>query len=210
MSGVRVFFAEWWLDTGTRQLGRNHDEVTPLTPKAFDVLALLVRERPNVVKINDILDAVWSERHVGPGSVTVTIADLRKVLGDTTTEPRFIRTVHRVGYAFICPVNREPESTFHLAGNRQLYPLYNRENLVGRTHECAVVLEDASVSRRHARIAIDATGATLEDVGSRNGTFLRGERVTTRQSIRPGDVIVFGDVRLIFQTTETRPVDPPA
>ena len=58
-------------------------------------------------------------------------------------------------------------------GNREV-ALAPGENLFGRDEDAVVWIDDALVSRRHARIVIDETGAVLEDLGSKNGTYLRG------------------------------------
>jgi len=57
------------------------------------------------------------------------------------------------------------------------FDLHDGENLVGREHDAAVRIEAPSISRRHARIIIDGETATLEDLRSKNGTWLRGKRI---------------------------------
>jgi DNA-binding winged helix-turn-helix (wHTH) protein/predicted ATPase/type II secretory pathway predicted ATPase ExeA len=72
-----------------------------LNPKAFEVLRVLV-ERPGQLVLKDqILDEVWRDTHVGDGVLKVCIAEVRKALGDSASEPRFIETVHRRGYRFV-------------------------------------------------------------------------------------------------------------
>jgi len=67
--------------------------------------------------------------------------------------------------------------------------------VVGRLPECAVVLGDTNVSRRHAQIALEGGEIVATDLGSTNGTFVNGRRIT-RASIRPGDELTIGSSRL--------------
>ena len=64
--------------------------------------------------------------------------------------------------------------------------------IFGRAVEADVVCNDASMSRRHARILPDAAGFVVEDLGGRNGTFLNGERIRERARISHGDVVQMG------------------
>src|SRR3954471_2299991 len=73
-------------------------------PKAFDVLAVLVERRGELVSKDQLLDAVWPDTHVADGVLKVSIAELRRALGDSASPPRFIETVHRRGYRFVAPV----------------------------------------------------------------------------------------------------------
>jgi hypothetical protein len=67
--------------------------------------------------------------------------------------------------------------------------------VIGRLPECEVVLGDTNVSRRHAQVAMDAGDVVVTDLGSTNGTFVNGRRVT-RAAIQPGDEITIGTSRL--------------
>lgn len=74
--------------------------------------------------------------------------------------------------------------------------------VIGRAPDCAIPLRtvvDTVVSKRHCRIAFAADGATLEDLGSRNGTFLNGQAVQGRMPLRPGDRIMLGWEGPIFE-----------
>lgn len=72
-------------------------------PKAFAVLLLmLLRRRPGEVVCRDeLMDAVWGHRHVTPGVLTRVIAQLRHALDDAAHEPRYIQTMHALGYCFV-------------------------------------------------------------------------------------------------------------
>jgi DNA-binding winged helix-turn-helix (wHTH) protein/TolB-like protein/Tfp pilus assembly protein PilF len=83
-------------------------EPQPLEPKAYAVLVTLLRHAGELVPRDTLLDAVWGHRHVTPGVLTRAIAQLRHALGDDPHEPRYIRTRHALGYAFIGQL--EPEA----------------------------------------------------------------------------------------------------
>src|SRR5262245_760478 len=72
----------------------------PLSPKAFQLLELLLERRPNAVSKSEIQERLWPKTFVSEGNLTVLMAEIRKALGDSGASPRFIRTVHGFGYAF--------------------------------------------------------------------------------------------------------------
>jgi hypothetical protein len=137
------------------------------------------------------------------------VRDLRAALGDEPRKPRFLRTVHSFGYAFCGEAEEEagpPESAaappgqeFRVIWHRHEVALRPGENVLGRTHEAAVWVDHGSVSRRHALIRVSADRAVLEDCGSKNGTFVRGARVTLPVPLADGDEIRLGKVRLLFR-----------
>ncbi|HMF08123.1 MAG TPA: FHA domain-containing protein, partial [Thermoanaerobaculia bacterium] len=86
--------------------------------------------------------------------------------------------------------------------------LHAGENLLGRDEDAVVWIDDPEVSRRHARIVISESGATLEDLGSKNGTFVRGERINGVVSLKEGDLITIGPSSMILQVY--RHTDPTA
>jgi hypothetical protein len=105
------------------------------------------------------------------------------------------------------------QSHWVLAGSRRV-PLRPGENVIGRDPACGVWIDSASVSRRHARILIDAAGAVLDDLGSKNGTLVNGLPLTGTVPLQSGDRIHVGSVLLIYRSsgsgmsTETQ-VDQP-
>jgi len=74
-------------------------------------------------------------------------------------------------------------------------------NTVGRDRWATVHIDAASVSRRHARIDLEGDHAVLVDLGSKNGTFARGHRVTEAVELHDGDAIGIADVWLIFRSS---------
>jgi len=119
-----------------------------------------------------------------------------------------VRTVHRFGYAFSGSAE-ELRGSVSVAGDRKaIYRLIwgNREvalgpgeNLLGRDEGAVVWIDDALVSRRHARIVIDETGAVLEDLDSKNGTYLRGKRIGAPGKLADGDEVTIGPASLTFR-----------
>jgi pSer/pThr/pTyr-binding forkhead associated (FHA) protein len=83
-------------------------------------------------------------------------------------------------------------------GNREI-AVNPGENLLGRDEDSIVWIDDALVSRRHARIVIDETGAILEDLGSRNGTYLRGKRIEAPRKLADEDLVTIGPASMIFR-----------
>ncbi|MCL1635976.1 winged helix-turn-helix domain-containing protein [Luteimonas sp. SX5] len=77
----------------------------PLEPKAFAVLALLAGAPGRAFSRDDILDAVWGHRHVTPGVLNRVMTLLRHALGEEANAPRYLRTLHGVGYRFDLPAS---------------------------------------------------------------------------------------------------------
>ena len=73
------------------------------------------------------------------------------------------------------------------------------ENLLGRLDEGVAWFESPTVSRRHARILVSGGQATLEDLGSKNGTLLRGTPLSSPAALCDGDAIVLGRVLITFR-----------
>jgi pSer/pThr/pTyr-binding forkhead associated (FHA) protein len=72
------------------------------------------------------------------------------------------------------------------------------EQTIGRDADTGVRLESPRVSRRHARVVVRGARATLEDLGSKNGTFIGGERLDGPRELTPGDTIRIGPFLLVF------------
>ena len=96
-------FGPFVLEPATHRLLRGSEEVA-LPPKAFELLLVLVRERGQVLSRDRLLDAVWPETAVTENTLTQRVKEVREALGDDPQAPRFIRTIPRVGYRFVAPV----------------------------------------------------------------------------------------------------------
>lgn len=79
------------------------------------------------------------------------------------------------------------------------FPLRAGENILGRGTDAHVRLVGSGVSRRHARIVVSAERVFIEDLGSKNGTVVRGERITTSRALADGDDVSIGSVRVLFR-----------
>jgi DNA-binding winged helix-turn-helix (wHTH) protein len=199
---VRVVFGPFAVDPGTRQLLRGPTECH-LSPKAFDLLWSLVEARPKVIEKAELHQRLWPDTFVVDGSLNVLVGQIRQALGDDAQRPRFIRTVHGVGYAFCGDAAEEPPRTAVAATTRcwlirgdRTFGLVEGDNLIGRDPDSSVWLNSASVSRRHACITVDGRSRrlTLRDLGSSNGTFLSRTLVNGPMELADGAVITFGTV----------------
>jgi DNA-binding winged helix-turn-helix (wHTH) protein/uncharacterized protein HemY len=109
MGSREVFhFGEFTLEAAERRLTRRA-EVVRLSPKAHDVLVLLLRHAGRLVTKADLLSRVWPDTSVEEGILTVHISALRKAFGDDKRSSGFIETVSRSGYRFVAAVSREQD-----------------------------------------------------------------------------------------------------
>jgi pSer/pThr/pTyr-binding forkhead associated (FHA) protein len=89
----------------------------------------------------------------------------------------------------------------------------NGANVVGRDSEAAIQIDARGVSRQHARILVSGGAATIEDLGSKNGTYVNGRRITAPALLSEGDEIGLGAVSVTFRTaslaspTDTMPAE---
>lgn len=91
------------------------------------------------------------------------------------------------------------------------FPVEEEENILGRDLANEIVISDPEVSRRHARFFIRDENVFVEDLGSTNGTFLNGERISSPQQLRSGDVVTLGEsVVLVFEKITEEPVETTA
>lgn len=200
---MRVEFGEFVLDRGTRQLLRA-GEPRHLGPKAFELLDLMLRQRPNVVTKERIRARLWPETYVSDSTLVSVVAEVRSALDEDPREPRFLRTAHGVGYAFCGEASESgPERVpapgavlFRLHLEDREVALRSGENLLGRVEDGVAWIEAPTVSRRHARILVEDGRAILEDLGSKNGTFVRGQRISKPTVLAHGDVIRLGRVSM--------------
>ncbi len=105
--GLRAFgFGGFRLDLVREQLvGPVGFQV--LRRKTFDTLRLLLDAAPALVSTDDLLDSVWGRHALSPSAVPHVIRELRRALGDSAEQPRYIETRHRRGYRMIPQVIRD-------------------------------------------------------------------------------------------------------
>jgi DNA-binding winged helix-turn-helix (wHTH) protein len=189
-------FADCLFKPASRQLLRN-GEAVPLEPKSFTLLEVLIARRPAVVTYNEIDELLWPKVYVARTSLTRLVSELRAALGDSPGDGHIIRTVYKTGYAFaaaVTPVGqpRAAAAAASVLWNGRLLPLAEGENIAGRGIECSLLIEATSVSRRHARFVLSAGAASVEDLGSTNGTFVNDAPISTATALKDGDVVTLG------------------
>ena len=206
---MRLQFADCVFDGDTRQVLREGKSVA-ISPKAFSLLELLIEAKPRAVSKAEIHDRLWPGIHVSEANLPNLVVELRAALGDEARQARIIRTVARFGYAFVGDAvsgrRGEPRSgnVYRLIWGRREIELEPGDNLIGRDREAVVWIDDESVSRRHARISISDRGASIEDLGSKNGTFLRGMPVRGAVHLSDRDVVRIGPATLRLRVLKSR------
>ena len=198
---MTVRFGPCELDAARRQLLRESREIH-LTPKAFELLTVLVDAAPRVVKKAELHERLWPNGIVSDAMLVGLIKEIRRALDDRDKAAPLIRTVHRVGYAFAAPLTRAPRqpsvSRWLVAGERRI-ALVDGDNVIGRDPEANVQLDYSTVSRRHARVVVTATSTVLEDLGSKNGTTIGGAKLAAPVELRNGDRFACGQVLLVYR-----------
>jgi hypothetical protein len=208
---MRLGFGPFVLDTDARELLR-HGLSLHLSPKAYLLLEILLESRPKALSKADLHERIWPRTFVVEANLANLVAEIRSLIGDDPRQPRFLRTVHGFGYAFrgtddgevaggVSPGPRTRGPVHRVIWERRVIPLDAGENLIGRAHDATVCIEAPGVSRRHARIVIERDEATLEDLGSRNGTYLKDRRLSEPAVLRDGDAFRIGGQLLIYSSS---------
>ena len=178
-----------------------------MSPKAYELLLLLIQNRTRAVSRAELQQHLWPSTYVLDTNLASLIAEIRRALIDDSEDPRYIRTVHRFGYWFIAQVNESDEAAppppapirHWLIWDLKQVSLSAGVNIIGRAADAGVWIDAPGVSRHHAQITITESIATLEDLDSKNGTFVRGERVTGPRVLQDGDQIRLGSVVLTLR-----------
>ena len=200
-----VSFGPFTLDNESRQLLSGEDlQPVHLSPKAYELLRVLVDTRPRAVAKTELHERLWPSTFVSEATLASLVAELRAALGERGREARFIRTVHGFGYAFSGLAGETGEPDLAVANwiifNGREKTLGEGQHVLGRDADVAVPLSSPTVSRHHARIVITGESATLEDLGSKNGTYVRGQTVTSPVQLLDGDRIRIGVFEITFRT----------
>lgn len=205
-ASMRVLLGECEFDSGRRLLLR-HGRAEPLSPKAFQLLELLLDRRPEAIAKAELLERLWPGAFVSDASLYNLVAEVRAALGEASRSPRFIRTVPRYGYAFHGDARPAPAvdiqapaaaGAYLLLGRRE-WLLSEGSNLIGRDRDCAIRIDSVTVSRRHARVVVRPERSTIEDLQSKNGTDVNGQRVEQPVPLTDGDQIRVGSVTVTFR-----------
>ena len=203
---MRIRFGECLLDSETRQL-YVRGETVHVHPKAFQFLELLLENRPKALSKSQIHEKLWPGTFVSDSTLTSLLVEVRDVIGDEARRPLFVRTVHRFGYAFCGNAQEVRETVSDAPRNRSCWIVRGRkrtalepgETVIGRDPGAGLFIDDPSVSRRHARIVVTPENATLEDLGSKNGTHLGDRRIEVPEPLDDGARIRIGAVALTFR-----------
>jgi len=199
-------FDHFSLDVGTRQVGFRGIEVH-LSPKAFELLLMLIENRARALSKTELQERLWPSTFVDETNLATLIAEIRRALRDSAQHSRFVRTVHRFGYRFVSNVTESDEPPLGIptalrlyltSGDRQ-FLLAQGTSVLGRGRDAAIRLDSAGVSRHHARIVVSGDSAHIDDLDSKNGTYVGGERVTAPRPLGDGDEIRLGPVALTFR-----------
>jgi DNA-binding winged helix-turn-helix (wHTH) protein len=212
---MRVTCDDLTFDSDTRQLWRRGKEVE-LSPKAFDLLALLIARRPQAVSKDDIRAHLWPGTFVSDSSLPSLVSEIRDAIGDRRRKHALIRTLHGFGYAFQAePETASPDETLEappngwLIGSTAEVALFPGENVIGREGDGVILVKSSTVSRRHARIVVEPGGGVVEDLGSKNGTYVNDRKVGKPTPVVDGDQVRIGSLLFTFrraqaaQSTET-------
>jgi DNA-binding winged helix-turn-helix (wHTH) protein len=212
---MQVRFDRFVFDSEARELRGDLGPIH-LSPKAFQLLEALLEHRPKALSKSRLQGLLWPGTFVVEANLANLVAEIRAALGDQRHRPRFVRTVHGFGYAF-CEGSTPPasdEARLKPAGEARqghaaqwvvwdgkVLPLEPGENVLGRGEGVAVRIASLGVSRRHARIVIEQDEATLEDLASKNGTYLRDQLIESPTRLSDGDTFRLGRQALVFRSS---------
>jgi hypothetical protein len=142
-------------------------------------------ERPRAIPKEDLLQALWPDAFVTDGSLSQLVTEIRQALDDSAREPKYVRTVHRYGYAFCgeahedVPTAAGRTSDCFVVWRGQEIPLLHGQNVIGRDPDSRIRLVSTKASRRH-------------------GTYVGDQRIANQSALADGDHIVIGDEVIVF------------
>jgi DNA-binding winged helix-turn-helix (wHTH) protein len=206
-------FAGFSVNSATRQLLEGDREVH-LSPKAFELLILLIEQRSRAVSKTDLQDQLWPTTYVGETNLATLVAEIRRAVNDSAQESTVVRTIHRFGYRFVATIESDelhadaadswPE--MYLVTTDRRYRLEQGTALIGRAPDATIRIDSGGVSRHHARILVHGDEARIEDLGSKNGTFIDGQPVTSPSLLNDGTEVRIGPVALTFRAASAADV----
>ncbi len=203
---------EWSVEANANLIVRGAESVR-LEPRVMNLLVFLATNAGEVISKDQIVDAVWDGAFISESALTRTIADLRKALGDDARNPRYLETISKRGYRLVAVVGHDADesvasvpdsrSRFMIVWNGRAHRIDGREFLLGRDPDCSLCISSNLVSRRHARLVLTSRGATIEDLGSRNGTRVNATLIDSPKELSEGDEIRIGSETLVFRDAES-------
>jgi DNA-binding winged helix-turn-helix (wHTH) protein len=210
---VRVAFGACEFDS-VRHVLLRHGRPVPLSPRAFRLLEVLLDRRPEVISKAGLLEHLWPGTFVSDAGLHNLVTEVRTAIGDTPQASQYIRTVPRCGYGFHGDVHDATAAQLasdrchegpRLISKHREWSLSVGRNLIGRDRDCGVCIDSPGVSRRHAQIVVSSGAATIEDLGSKNGTYLDGQLVTEAMTLDNGSQMRIGSVTMVYQQTGALP-----
>jgi DNA-binding winged helix-turn-helix (wHTH) protein len=203
-------FGRVLLDYEARQLRVDGGEVH-LSPKALEMLAILIRQRARAVSKQELLATLWPGTFVEETNLAGLAAEIRRAVGDAARAPTILRTLHGFGYRFVADVvetapSAAPARACLVFEDRKAM-LLEGANVIGRAPDATIQCDVTGVSRHHARVIVSKNEVILEDLASKNGTYLRRERITSAR-LADGDEIQIGMARMTFRLeSPSRPTE---
>jgi len=154
---ARFLFDQFCLDSDRKALFRGGEPVR-LTPRAFRLLEFLIRQHPKAVSKRELLDHVWAGSVVEEANLKTLVLEIRSALEERGGRPDVIRTVFGYGYAFAAEAKEEAKRDARALAvvkwGTHTVELPEGAHLIGRREDCAVAIDDPSVSRVHARLDV--------------------------------------------------------
>jgi DNA-binding winged helix-turn-helix (wHTH) protein len=202
---MRVRFADCTFDSETRELLRA-DRPVHLSPKAFRLLELLIENRPKALSKTDLQERLWPDTFVSEANLASLAAEVRQAIGEKSRSAHLVRTVYGFGYAFSGEASAENAARASarrrhcLQDGKREIDLVEGENIVGRDADAIVRIDHPTVSRHHARIVVAGARASVEDLSSKNGSFLEGKPLRKPRALKSGNIVRFGSVLMTFRT----------
>jgi DNA-binding winged helix-turn-helix (wHTH) protein len=196
------FLGEWLVEPRLNRISAGGSTIQ-LEHRVMEVLVCLADHAGDLVTRRDLVDKVWDEGFISDNTITHAVTELRKAFGDDPRMPKVIETIHRRGYRLIAPVIFDRATPLAPAGRPSSFlailrdveiQLAEGENVIGRAPQAAITVPSIKASREHARIIVDRGLAFLEDLDSKNGTFLNGLRIHHKEQLSSGDLIGIGSV----------------
>jgi DNA-binding winged helix-turn-helix (wHTH) protein len=143
---TRYHFGPFQLDSNKRFLLRN-GEIVPLTPKALEILLLLVENQGKILDKEQIIKHVWPDTIVEEGNLSVYVRAIRRAMGSNLPDDRYILTYSGRGYSFVAEVGRSEDTS----------PEFDPTSSLNNP-------QDKSVSHVNSHPTQNASGATLPEL----------------------------------------------
>ena len=207
-------FGVFDLDPRTGELRKRGVRVR-LQEQPFQILALLLERAGDLVTREELRQRLWSDEVFVDfeQGLNNAVAKVRTVLGDSADSPHFVETLERRGYRFIAsvewadtgpatPSSRQESpvqatSTFvRVTIGDKTMAIAEGTHVIGRDPAASIWIDSALVSRQHARLVVRNGHVTIEDLGSRNGTFVNGARLNAAAALAHGDEVCLGTISL--------------